>query len=72
LNICRKLIESYILYDDDILGAFYGGSIARNDSDKFSDVDLRIIIKANQKKCEILKEFINLFDYVSEENITRR
>ncbi|EHM64571.1 hypothetical protein SEVCU071_0858 [Staphylococcus epidermidis VCU071] len=49
MNICRKLIESYILYDDDILGAFYGGSIARNDSDKFSDVDLRIIIKANQK-----------------------
>ena len=64
MNIYRKKIESYILYDDDILGAFYGGSIARNDSDKFSDIDLRIIIKANQKKCKILKEFINLFDNI--------
>lgn len=64
MNIYRKIIESYILYDDDILGAFYGGSIARNESDKFSDIDLRIIIKANQKKCKILKGFINLFDNI--------
>lgn len=58
----KQLIEDYIFANEKILGGFYGGSIARNDSDIYSDIDLRILIDKNLSKYKILLELINLFD----------
>ncbi|WP_440867305.1 hypothetical protein [Staphylococcus shinii] len=44
-----------------MLAAFYGGSISRNDSDIYSDIDFRIVLNENIDKEFALKEFINLF-----------
>ncbi|HEY4552795.1 MAG TPA: hypothetical protein VIG80_06345 [Bacillaceae bacterium] len=38
-------IENDLLDDVNILGVFYGGSIGNNNTDLYSDIDLRIIVK---------------------------
>lgn len=58
----KQMIENYICNNPKILGAFYGGSIARNDSDKYSDIDLRILVNEKSDKTDLLLKFINLFD----------
>ena len=58
----KQILEQYIFVNKSVLGAFYGGSIARNDSDIYSDIDLRILIDESLDKNEILMEFINLFE----------
>lgn len=40
----KKMIEQFIFDNDEILAAYYGGSIARNDSDSYSDIDLRLVV----------------------------
>lgn len=58
----KKMVERYISNNDKIVAAYYGGSIARNDSDIFSDMDLRIVIDSQTKKDKLLCEFIDLFE----------
>ena len=38
-------IEADVKNDPDIVGSFYGGSIANENEDNYSDIDLRIIVK---------------------------
>lgn len=58
----KKLIEQFIYNNDEILSAYYGGSIARNDSDSFSDIDLRLVVNEQTYKDKILSEFIDSFE----------
>ncbi|HCW8407400.1 TPA: nucleotidyltransferase domain-containing protein, partial [Staphylococcus aureus] len=58
----KQILEQYIFSSKSVLGAFYGGSIARDDSDIYSDIDLRILVDESLDKSKILIEFINLFE----------
>lgn len=58
----KKLIEQFIYNNDEILSAYYGGSIARSDSDSFSDIDLRLVVNEQTYKDKILSEFIESFE----------
>ncbi|MFY3790403.1 aminoglycoside 6-adenylyltransferase [Ureibacillus sp. MALMAid1270] len=40
-----KAIEEDLLVDENILGIFYGGSLANENTDLYSDIDLRIVVK---------------------------
>jgi len=40
-----RAIEEDLLYDENILGVFYGGSLGNNNTDLYSDIDLRIVVK---------------------------
>jgi hypothetical protein len=40
-----KAIEKDLLTDDNVLAVFYGGSIGNNNTDLYSDIDLRIVVK---------------------------
>ncbi|WP_314061907.1 hypothetical protein [uncultured Vagococcus sp.] len=48
LVVARKkfpqVIEESLLIDERIMGAFYGGSIAENQQDAYSDIDLRLLV----------------------------
>lgn len=46
-------IESDLFSDDNVLAFFYGGSIGNKNTDVFSDIDLRIVVKPNK-----LKEYV--------------
>lgn len=39
------MIEEDLTNDTNVLGVFYGGSIGNEDTDLFSDIDLRIVVK---------------------------
>ena len=43
-----KAIESDLLNDDDVLAAFYGGSIGNENTDLYSDIDLRVVVKTTK------------------------
>jgi hypothetical protein len=38
-------IEKHLIDDENILGVFYGGSLGNKNTDLYSDIDLRIIVK---------------------------
>lgn len=40
-----KAIEIDLLNDENILGVFYGGSLGNENTDLYSDIDLRIVVK---------------------------
>ncbi len=40
-----KAIEEDLINDENILGVFYGGSIGNQNTDLYSDIDLRIVVK---------------------------
>lgn len=46
-------IENDLLNDDNVLALFYGGSIANENTDQFSDIDLRVVVRS-----EKIKEYI--------------
>ncbi|MBG9987308.1 hypothetical protein HZY91_10560 [Facklamia sp. DSM 111018] len=50
--------------NEDIRGLFYGGSIGRNDSDQFSDMDARIVLYSSETIHDIKKEILDLFSHV--------
>lgn len=58
----KKMIEQFIYDNNEILAAYYGGSIARNDSDSYSDIDLRLVVDKQTYKDIILSEFIDSFE----------
>ncbi|WP_142254865.1 nucleotidyltransferase domain-containing protein [Mammaliicoccus sciuri] len=60
----KIMIDHYINKKDEILAAFYGGSLARNDSDIYSDIDLRIVINEDAKREKFICEFIDLFENI--------
>jgi len=41
-------IENDLLNDDNVVAVFYGGSIGNNNTDIFSDIDLRIVVKSDK------------------------
>lgn len=43
-----RAIEEDLLYDENILGVFYGGSLGNNNTDLYSDIDLRIVVKDDE------------------------
>lgn len=50
-NSRKKLldaIKSDLLDDENILAYFYGGSIGNEDTDIFSDIDLRVVVKSDK------------------------
>ncbi|MFD2922717.1 aminoglycoside 6-adenylyltransferase [Halobacillus naozhouensis] len=47
-------IESDLLNDDHVLAFFYGGSIGNGNTDLYSDIDLRVVVKP-----EKIKEYIS-------------
>lgn len=49
-NKLLQAIENDLLIDDHVLGFFYGGSIANDHLDNYSDIDLRIIVKPEKMK----------------------
>ena len=48
-----RAIESDLLDDDDVLAAFYGGSIGNENADLYSDIDLRIVVKNGKIKAYV-------------------
>lgn len=51
--ILTRNIENDLFNDDNVLAFFYGGSIGNNNTDLYSDIDLRIIVKN-----EMYREYI--------------
>lgn len=49
----QNTLEQDLLEDVDVLGVFYGGSIGSDETDLYSDIDLRIVVKRGK-----LNEFI--------------
>lgn len=60
----QNKIKNYVNRNKNILAAFYGGSISRNDSDVYSDIDFRIVLQENIDKESAMKEFINNFQNI--------
>ncbi|MCJ0921350.1 nucleotidyltransferase domain-containing protein [Mammaliicoccus sciuri] len=60
----KKMIEQFIYDNDEILAAYYGGSIARNDSDSYSDIDLRLVVNEQTYKDKLLSEFTDSFENI--------
>lgn len=46
-----QIIEQDVLQDEDIVTVFYGGSIGKEDTDLYSDIDLRLIVKPEKFSC---------------------
>ncbi|MDV2685562.1 hypothetical protein RYX56_14440 [Alkalihalophilus lindianensis] len=44
-QVMLEKIEKDLLSDENVLAVFYGGSIGNQDTDLYSDIDLRIIVK---------------------------
>ncbi|MGR3763281.1 nucleotidyltransferase domain-containing protein [Rossellomorea sp. NS-SX7] len=44
-NHLKKAIKKDLISDDNVLAFFYGGSMAKGNHDRFSDLDLRIVVK---------------------------
>jgi hypothetical protein len=44
-QIMLKEIEQDLLRDENVLAVFYGGSIGNQNTDLYSDIDLRIVVK---------------------------
>lgn len=68
-----ELINEYCFLNEKIKGHFYGGSIGRDDSDKYSDVDARIVVDQGCNLVQVREEIINLFDnilFIEENNNT--
>lgn len=57
-------ISSFTVNKDEIKGVYYGGSIARNDSDEYSDLDVRLVVEEKSKK-KIIEQFISELDNIS-------
>lgn len=59
----RQAIEESLLIDERIIGAFYDGSIAENQQDAYSDIDLRLLVSQeifeqfNQFKLALVKQW---------------
>lgn len=56
-NSRRKLLDainSDLFEDDNVLAFFYGGSIGNENTDLFSDIDLRVVVKPDK-----IKEYIS-------------
>ncbi|RTX74375.1 hypothetical protein CD117_02925 [Mammaliicoccus sciuri] len=60
----KRMIEQFIYNNDEILAAYYGGSIARNDSDSYSDIDLRLVVNEQTYKGKLLSEFTYSFENI--------
>ncbi|UIU21724.1 nucleotidyltransferase domain-containing protein [Mammaliicoccus sciuri] len=60
----KKMIEQFIFDNDEILAAYYGGSIARNDSDSYSDIDLRLVVNEQTYKDKLLSKFTDSFENI--------
>ncbi|MBW0766206.1 nucleotidyltransferase domain-containing protein [Mammaliicoccus lentus] len=60
----KKIVEQFIYNNDKILAAYYGGSIARNDSDSYSDIDLRLVVNEQTYKDKLLSEFTDSFENI--------
>ncbi|RIN29787.1 hypothetical protein BU068_12215, partial [Staphylococcus succinus] len=58
-------ISSFTVNKDEIKGVYYGGSIARNDSDEYSDLDVRLVVEEKAKKNIIIEQFIGEIDNIS-------
>ena len=43
-QLIKEAIEQDLKNDPFIIAVFYGGSIGNNDSDNYSDIDLRIVV----------------------------
>lgn len=41
-------IQNDLLDDDNVLAIFYGGSIGSENTDAFSDIDLRVVVKPDR------------------------
>mgnify|MGYP000846284590 CR=1 FL=1 len=52
-RILLEAIESDLVNDDNVLALFYGGSIGNENTDVFSDIDLRVVVKP-----DYIKEYI--------------
>lgn len=44
-QIMLKEIEQDLIKDENVLAIFYGGSIGNQNTDLYSDIDLRIVVK---------------------------
>ncbi|MDM5317278.1 aminoglycoside 6-adenylyltransferase [Fictibacillus sp. b24] len=44
-NILMRAIEQDLFNDENVLAVFYGGSIGNQNTDLYSDIDLRIVVK---------------------------
>ncbi len=67
------VINNHCLSNERIKGLFYGGSIGREDSDKYSDIDARIVVGQDCNLDLIKEDIINLFDnilFIEENNNT--
>ncbi|WP_414049585.1 nucleotidyltransferase domain-containing protein [Macrococcus animalis] len=67
------VINDYCLSNEKIKGLFYGGSIGRDDSDKYSDIDARIVVNQDFNIVQIKQDIINLFGnilFIEENNNT--
>ena len=53
-ELLMRAIESDLQADDNVLAAFYGGSIGNENADLYSDIDLRIVVKT-----EKIKEYVS-------------
>lgn len=58
------MIEQFIYDNDEILAAYYGGSIARNDSDSYSYIYLRLVVNEQTYKDKLLSEFTVSFENI--------
>ncbi|WP_367802182.1 nucleotidyltransferase domain-containing protein [Brevibacillus laterosporus] len=57
-------IEQDLLKDSNILSVFYGGSIGNQNTDLYSDIDLRIVVKD-----EFYEEYLALIPFIIERKI---
>jgi predicted nucleotidyltransferase len=62
INDYIKFISDFTEQNEEIIGVFYGGSIARNDSDEYSDIDVRFVVEDAAYQSMLIKRFINFFD----------
>lgn len=58
-ELLKALLTNFSTHSD-VLGTFLGGSLAAENADEFSDIDLRLVLADVCPKSEFLKELINL------------
>lgn len=62
INEYMQYISDFAEANKEIIGVFYGGSIARNDSDNYSDIDVRFVVDESSCKKMLTERFIKFFD----------
>ncbi len=65
-------IEKDLLHDENVVALFYGGSLGSGDTDVYSDIDLRVVVKPEKIKDYILNKTVrpqNWGDVLFVENI---